>query len=93
MAEKDIGKTIQKTLVAGIALSTSLILLGLAVRLAPAWAAEGRLLVGAGLAVLLFTPMARVIMLARAFRREGLTRYAFAAAAVLLIMLAGLFTK
>lgn len=93
MAEKDIGKVIRKTLVAGVAVSTALIVMGLTAHFFPGGQHAGKALVTAGLMALLFTPLARVAMLLRAFHREGLTRYAFAAGAVLLIMLAGLFAK
>ncbi|OGR51672.1 MAG: hypothetical protein A2049_10240 [Elusimicrobia bacterium GWA2_62_23] len=85
ITEKDFGRLIQRTLLAGVFLSSLLMLAGfgfLAAGLPP-----GRALLKAGVLVLLVTPAARVAMLVYGYLRGGEHYFALASFMVLALLL------
>jgi len=85
ITEKDFGRLIQRTLLAGVFLSALLMLAGfgcLAAGLPP-----GRDLLKAGVLALLVTPAARVAMLVYGYLRGGENYFALASFTVLALLL------
>ncbi|MBI5882628.1 MAG: DUF1634 domain-containing protein [Elusimicrobia bacterium] len=83
-SEAGFGRLIQRTLQAGVACSVALLLLGGVLGLASS-AASGAVL-GAGILVLVLTPVARVAMLIYGFHRSGEQFFALASLVVLLLL-------
>lgn len=84
-SEKDFGRLIQRTLLAGVFASLLLLCAGLGLSLAGAPAGAG--LLRAGVLALLLTPAARVIMLIYGYWRGG--EYYFALASFVVLALLG----
>lgn len=84
-SEKDFGKLIQRTLLAGVFASLLLLCAGLGLSLSGA--ASGAGLLRAGVLALLLTPVARVVMLIYGYWRGG--EYYFALASFVVLALLG----
>ncbi len=80
-SDKDFAKLIQRTLLAGVFLSLSLLLLGFGFSLSGSRLGAG--LLRAGVLALLLTPAARVGMLVYGYWRSGEKYFALASLAVL----------
>jgi uncharacterized membrane protein len=85
ITEKDFGRLIQRTLLAGVFLSALLMLAGFGLLLAGSPA--GRDLLKAGVLALLLTPAARVAMLIYGYLKSGETYFALASFTVLALLL------
>ena len=84
-SEKDFGRLIQLTLLAGVALCVLLLVLGYAFSAAGA-AVPGARLLKAGVLALLLTPAARVGMLIYGYLRGGESYFALASFIVLALL-------
>ena len=84
-SQKDFAKLIQRTLLAGVFLSSLLIFAGFVFSVSGSPA--GAVLLRAGLLALLLTPAARVVMLIYGYWRGGETYFALASFTVLALLL------
>lgn len=85
ITEKDFSRLIQRTLLAGVFLSSLLLLAGFGLLLAGAQSGPG--LLKAGVLALLLTPAARVAMLVYGYLRGGEHYFALASFTVLALLL------
>jgi uncharacterized membrane protein len=86
-SEKDFGKLIQRTLLAGVFLSLLFFFLGFALKLSGSALAAGSAL-RTGVLVLVLTPVARVAMLVYGYCRTREYHFALASFIVLSLLLA-----